>query len=967
MVVIMIIKYILLFTFIIFSQNINSEETKSEDKKEIVIEETITFDESMDDLTNRFILATFGKDALNWFESSKISDIKDVDNYDNKIAPFKNLNILISPLFVFLLNLTISMFVIYLSWISYQGLFKTQNSGDFLGKSWNKTFFIVKISVVIALISPIPTIEDKSNKGKDISEQLNKISLIENKSNDLFGKYSLIQGITFKIAGLSNELGKGINLIITENQPSSYPAYRIPQSDVKIKIMKNLVDFYICLKNKGSIQDDIYLNFNKNKSNYESFLSIDNCSLNVSFSIDNITSNYAKNHEDVYEIVGDYEKTQESIYIKSITEIFKYADIVSDNILTRTPNDREIENKLIENEFKKYTKISNDYNEDLIEYWEFTCKDVLSDSLFTNRDVLTNEEREIYSYMSYRCLSDYLQKTTVFDQAKSIESSKSYLKKNNYLRNNMIELCTHDYKTEDNKINKFSYQESSDELKEKILKGNNEISDKYLSVKECIIKECSTLNSENSNLYMCANSINLYNKVENDKLNDKYGFFAIGASIYNKFKGFSSENTKTFFNSFNIISNSSWKTTPETDLKIKITNQKLERSSFSKDMIEKISLYNIQSLNNKYFDLQNQNSNSRSLGSTTNYIFDNDFMGVNRLKNCIANPLIISEGYSCGSVTEEYHNFGSNLFTVAVNLKIMVTIIDSLKGIVKESGRFKGKDTSGIKDKGIKNVKDSKPFKIIAMIIPAIASSSIYTTLEKIQNNAMHTDEFGNMDSKKASYFSENDYIMATLAGLTAFGGETVFNFIDNFLNILLFISIFFKYVIPLIPYYFYLILVFGWVLLIFEMLFIMPIWAIYIMKPSQNHTSEILKKGLNMFISLLLKIPLLILGTILAWIMTNTVATRLINLYDFDSVMDISYGQSLTGIFDVTVSVFVYLIILFVLSNMTLSTMNNFYDFCTNWMSGKIDNVRIGKDNTSQVASQTKSIAASAGIKGFM
>jgi hypothetical protein len=116
------------------------------------------------------------------------------------------------------------------------------------------------------------------------------------------------------------------------------------------------------------------------------------------------------------------------------------------------------------------------------------------------------------------------------------------------------------------------------------------------------------------------------------------------------------------------------------------------------------------------------------MGSWVNDIFDNDFLGTKRLKNCVSNPMSISDGYACGSVTEEYHNFGNDLFNTAINMKIIMTLIDSMS-ISTTDARKRQMEKKRVKNKkksAIKESKNSINFKLIAVMLPAITNNAFF-------------------------------------------------------------------------------------------------------------------------------------------------------------------------------------------------------------------------------------------------
>lgn len=928
---------IIIFSFIAFTSLLHSAEAEH-DEDNI---EKVTIEESIEDLSNRLILSVFGKEALFWFEAREITNLNDVNSSDLNLAPFKNLNKEVKLMFIAITYIVITMYIIFLVWISYNAIIKTQESGDFLGRSWSKPFFTIKIFISLFLITPV--ISNNDNSYENINTILKDNSVIEIKK-DYSSNINYAQALTFYIAGQSNSLGRSLNKSLNDFQPRMYPSMRIPNNDVKFYDMERIIDFQFCMRFNSYDSKDITINFNKNKNKIIGSYKYKKCSLEVSFNIDEQTTKIIKDDEYLSSMFPDFDNTQIEIFKNSLANIFDKASIVSENLVTKKPfEDRE-------NIFKNYTKEKKTNNYSFLDDYENYCNDVFSDTFFDKNNGLTEKERHIYKYMATRCLSSYFNKSIIYSK----NFSNKYLSENNYLRNNTVELCTHDYSENVEAKAKYNIENENTEITTKLSNFNSESNYKYLSPKSCIEKECSDLNSDNPNLYLCSNAINLYNKIKTSKEISNYGFISLGANIYNHFTSFHADNTKIPYNTFNVSDESDKTTNSETNkaFSIKILNKGSTLEHHGSNIKKDYDLYSSSSVNSLYFEINENESDLSKISNAINYLFDSDFMGSKRLKTCISHPMIIVDGYSCGSVVEEYHVFGDNLFNNAMSLKAILLVIDS--SIIRTNINKKKKDKNNSVSSS--NKEGNKVVHYAKKIVPVIASIAVASQIEDIAATLLETDEFGNITSKKyESILSPNSAFALLIGGLSVTGSYEMIDKISTLLNTAIITSIMFKYLIPLLPYYFFLTLIFSFFILLFQMIIITPVWAIFLLKPSQNHTSDIMKRGINMFLSLYLKIPFLIVGTILAWIMTNTVASRVMSLLDFDTIMNIQYGQSLTGILDLIVSVVVYVIILFIITNITLNTMLNFYEFSTNWITGKIDKVKQGGDNTTSSIGQTQ------------
>ena len=133
--------------------------------------------------------------------------------------------------------------------------------------------------------------------------------------------------------------------------------------------------------------------------------------------------------------------------------------------------------------------------------------------------------------------------------------------------------------------------------------------------------------------------------------------------------------------------------------------------------------------------------------------------------------------------------------------------------------------------------------------------------------------------------------------------------------------------------------------MLLFETIAILPIWIPTLTTPTGDHTSEMEKKGLAIILKLFLKAPLLCMGLLTAWVITNSVITRVMGFLNFDAVFSSEYGYSLSSTIDSLVLMFAYLIFLWYIINITITIIEAFYEFATNWLTGNPSTRLYGKD----------------------
>ncbi len=142
--------------------------------------------------------------------------------------------------------------------------------------------------------------------------------------------------------------------------------------------------------------------------------------------------------------------------------------------------------------------------------------------------------------------------------------------------------------------------------------------------------------------------------------------------------------------------------------------------------------------------------------------------------------------------------------------------------------------------------------------------------------------------------------------------------------------GIFFGYMLPIMPYAAYLIMLLGWLIFIFQLLFTVPIWLIMIAIPAPNGQPRG-NVGLlwQYTLLLLLKPSLMVIGLIIAWFF-SIVSVFFINMTLFGAlgpVFEASNGEYIMKFVDVIMFYFVYLVVVFVALKHSFSIISSFPD----------------------------------------
>lgn len=142
--------------------------------------------------------------------------------------------------------------------------------------------------------------------------------------------------------------------------------------------------------------------------------------------------------------------------------------------------------------------------------------------------------------------------------------------------------------------------------------------------------------------------------------------------------------------------------------------------------------------------------------------------------------------------------------------------------------------------------------------------------------------------------------------------------------------GIFFGYMLPIMPYAAYLIMLLGWLIFIFQLLFTVPIWLIMIAIPAPNGQPRG-NVGLlwQYTLLLLLKPSLMVIGLIIAWFF-SIVSVFFINMTLFGAlgpVFEATNGEYIMKFIDIIMFYFIYLVVVFVALKHSFSIISSFPD----------------------------------------
>lgn len=164
-----------------------------------------------------------------------------------------------------------------------------------------------------------------------------------------------------------------------------------------------------------------------------------------------------------------------------------------------------------------------------------------------------------------------------------------------------------------------------------------------------------------------------------------------------------------------------------------------------------------------------------------------------------------------------------------------------------------------------------------------------------------------------------------------------------------------FAYVIPFFPYVMVLAAVAGFIYLLMRTILMTGfkgVDAIF------DDDAEILNEKTDSlwadWIAVLLKLPLTMIGVVLAWLMSNVVISHVLRHMKFETIFNSSsYIQQLI---EAVMMIALPFGVIFVVFNMIMTIIESFYDFAVDWMLGRMTNSPFG-DRKAFGMSETRSV----------
>lgn len=868
----------------------------------------------MENTGNQFTYAFFGKGMLLYFleDPTEINIVAEASEEElSRLS--KPFNAVLGKLFVVGLTgiyvLSVIYFLAKLGWFAINEIWNFQAKGESRMSGKERKGFLLKLTVLGALVlMPVPL----------------KTTLLEDKfyTNALTAAFFHLLGETTRMSDEST-----VELVTSQRQKLT--VLPLPASDAKQDSAMAMNVFFTCLRTQeyreqdGEYLDNIQL-FEQPGSGRQMVrgrVQIGSCGLDIKLGIDRSTDNdmQALNlSSESFDFEEDmFAKAQIEILSRVISEQLNRAYRFSIELAKEDThsNMQEGSPTLIE-----YTAQERDNIE--LSRWTEDCSAI--ESWTSGSDSILIKDRVLFNHLSARCSSSLLTNALVYPDTYSVLDQ--YLSSPGSQRK-QIAMCVDQAQANDimNSVHVANYKLSN------AFSSSPNI--ESIALDACVMDMCSDANLEDGGLYACANAVDLYSARYRDyKVADR-GSLMLGFYMFNLFLHHPPSSTsKQIFNQLQFTFFDEPEGTIHEDGEPLITasfnvpiatGDVQERENILSDVTETLSNLGIPTI-----------SPAPDFGDAAQII------GFSRLLTCIQSPLQIKNGYVCNNVPQEFSRFGLELLKGAVAFKTALLMGDT----ISRSGRFyklSGVNTGSVESAASTAMKTA--VKNTGMLLLPAAGAATAGSLMQLADSIGFsvTDEFGNLNSSMWTELSAAIGVdVMFMLGILG-NDSALMSFVDSALLIALIAGVVFGIVLPLFPMLLILSALAKFLYLIIKTLVLHGFKMTDIIFESDT---GILTEQMDMlwadWLAALLKLPLTVIGAVLAWLMSNVIISKVMSGMSFS--FEVNDGAT-HGLIDTMVVIGVSLIVIIIIYNMVLTVIESFYDFTVDWLLGQMTNSPFG------------------------
>jgi hypothetical protein len=861
-------------------------------------------DDVMTNVGNQFVYAFFGKDLLILYLNDE-QDIEAVRTATDAelatlTAPFNPLTgkFLLGALSV-IYALSVGYFILRLSMFLLEQVWLYQRHEEAPLTDKETRGILVKMVLLGGLVVvPLP---------------------LSNEITDDEYFTSLAIGGLFSFLGKSHEIADDSMKELVESQRQTLKTVVLPAADAKQFEMMSVNEFFTCLSLQSSsasyagnsVSMDVY---KKDDESAEGVFSRGDCSLTVSLGIDTQSDEKIKKllaQDPSLPLTPDlFSKAQKQMFQNVLEEIF----------VSARRNAKWLSMPRESTDFHKGTELMRPYTGEVLTVselrdWADMC-DSISNLNWSSHDSISGYDRSIFHIWSSRCMSKEVTSKMLYPDS---YSALDKLLNEGSSQQPSIGLCVDQASlAQVLSDSRFSAQYTSG--------GQGVVPDavETVSLRTCLSSICSSSSVVRGGMYACANAVDLYeSSLRDQKLIDR-GTMTLGFYMFNLFVHQPpSSMAKEVFNRFSFSFSNTSKPEPE-----------VEGKYFSASFMMPESSPNHYEWNSIIRELQNSMARDDMPAVTPVKEMTNlpGWVGYSRLLTCAQSPLQVSNGYVCNNLPQEFSRFGFSLLQNVITVKTLMTIgnTTNLLRIPKSPGGMI--DAVGESSNASKAVLLSA-----AMAFTATQTGVADTIYEKLGNLGLAgTDQFGHLDRAQLASWAENPLLIGIVALGKASSESGVIKFIEYVLLITLLVGVLFAFLMPLFPMIMVLSALSKFAYLLIKVIMFTGFRLTdAIFENDPDFIGEQLDRLWADWLSVLLKLPLLVVGIMLAWLMSNVVVGHVITSIN----LTVPTNDGIQGILDLFVILIVTGVIIFIIYNMVLTVIESFYDFTVEWILGTLTN----------------------------
>lgn len=881
----------------------------------------------MRNVSHQFVYAFFGRDMLLYYldEKDDIEAVKALSDTELTLMsePFNSqMSHYIRLGLTTIWGLTLAYFLLRLgmhtlerAWMKKSAESQEDRPGDRRG------FYLKMLFFGAIVLTPVPLKTFQNADGDDA----------------LGGVTSLYNIFLFDLLGKSHALSdEGLSeLIMSQNQGLS--TVKIPNSDKKWDSGTALNEFYSCIRldhtrqSTGASTRNLVLRKTEDGRVFGA-LSEGSCHLSMSFGYDLKNDDRIKRIKEIVPEAdledGLFEAAQKQVFTEIVQAVTQQA-YKNSEVLT-LPQNGEVEGELLPEDMVMKPWTSLDMSNVELDSWAANCDDL---ALWNFPHAKINKkDRELYHLLTGRCISKTVTQKLLYPD---VFGPVDAFLQSGTLKDNQLPLCM-------DQSTLAQRQGMGETFIGLYTIGRDHYSSENIdamSLETCLSSICASNSLASGGMYACSNAISIYDRRLRDYQIMERGSMLSGLYMFNLFTNpMPSQLSKWIFN----------------QTQFTFSREAIEDKGLDGDVVSSVQVtipalrsdHNYEGgeiLSSLQGAIENGNNIKLLAREPEQLSSVASWLQMERLMTCVRNPLQVYDGYVCGNIPQEFNAFGSNMLKLAIAGKTILVAGNAIKSTKPDSeiGSIGGKSViNGV-------------MRVIAVVAGAAASETLVDEL--LGGGFAVTDEFGYLsksDLAKYSAFSQTVYAMLYML---AESGDIVYKVFDNILMFMLIFGALFAYVIPFFPYVMVLAAVAGFIYLLMRTILMTGfkgVDAIF------DDDAEILNEKTDSlwadWIAVLLKLPLTMIGVVLAWLMSNVVISHVLRHMKFETIFNSSsYIQQLI---EAVMMIALPFGVIFVVFNMIMTIIESFYDFAVDWMLGRMTNSPFG-DRKAFGMSETRSV----------